>query len=121
MSRWAFLALAAPALGQLVNFAVTQPPVVPTGVQTCTHQLLERNFANSYYKSVLLCNSSLHSCLTRAPLCSPEIVEYVPATDCGAPGSWSAITLNWTATSNGTQYDRYISNLRTRDHVGMQS
>ncbi|EJD44049.1 hypothetical protein AURDEDRAFT_88240 [Auricularia subglabra TFB-10046 SS5] len=86
MLRWALLGLVTPALGALVNFAVTQPPVVPKGVKTCTHQLLERNFANSYY--------------------NPEIVEYVPATDCGAPGSWSAVTLNWTATSNGTQYDR---------------
>lgn len=64
------------AFGQLVDFEVTQPPVVPSGVKKCTHQLLERNFANSYY--------------------NPEIIQYAPPTDCGAPGSWAAITLNWT-------------------------
>ncbi|KZV93378.1 hypothetical protein EXIGLDRAFT_717351 [Exidia glandulosa HHB12029] len=88
-SAVAFVALSstvAGVSGALVNFQVAQPPVVPSGVKTCTHSLLERNFANSYYQ--------------------PEIVEYVPPTDCGAPGSWTAITLNWTATSNGTQYDR---------------
>ncbi|KIJ33210.1 hypothetical protein M422DRAFT_131872, partial [Sphaerobolus stellatus SS14] len=29
-----------------------------------------------------------------------------PPQDCGTPDSWAGITLNWTATSNGTQYDR---------------
>ncbi|KAH7107789.1 peptide N-acetyl-beta-D-glucosaminyl asparaginase amidase A-domain-containing protein [Auriculariales sp. MPI-PUGE-AT-0066] len=81
------LALVATAVGQrLVNFAVVQPPAVPKNVKTCTHELFVRNYANSYY--------------------DPEIVDYVPYEDCGTPGSWSAITLNWTTTSNGTQYDR---------------
>lgn len=31
---------------------------------------------------------------------------YSPPLDCGEPGSWAAITLNFTVTSNGTQYDR---------------
>ena len=29
-----------------------------------------------------------------------------PPTGCGEPGSWAAVTLNFTVTSNGTQYDR---------------
>lgn len=37
---------------------------------------------------------------------SSEVVELVPPTDCGPVGSWSAITLNLTVTSNGTQFDR---------------
>ncbi|RXW20750.1 hypothetical protein EST38_g5118 [Candolleomyces aberdarensis] len=35
-----------------------------------------------------------------------EIVPYTPPLDCGEPGSWAAVTLNFTVTSNGTQYDR---------------
>lgn len=31
---------------------------------------------------------------------------YSPPTGCGAVGSWAAVTLNFTVTSNGTQYDR---------------
>lgn len=54
--------------------------------------------------------------------CSPEIVQYTyvcislgpnhstdqlrPPTDCGPVGSWAGISLNFTVTSNGTQYDR---------------
>ena len=29
-----------------------------------------------------------------------------PPTDCGEPGSWAGISLNFTVTSNGTQFDR---------------
>lgn len=29
-----------------------------------------------------------------------------PPIDCGPVGSWAAISLNFTVTSNGTQYDR---------------
>ena len=29
-----------------------------------------------------------------------------PPTDCGAVGSWAGISLNFTVTSDGTQYDR---------------
>ncbi|TFY62752.1 hypothetical protein EVJ58_g3662 [Rhodofomes roseus] len=36
----------------------------------------------------------------------PEIVQYTPPTDCGEVGSWAGISLNFTVTSNGTQYDR---------------
>ncbi|KAJ3558288.1 hypothetical protein NP233_g11538 [Leucocoprinus birnbaumii] len=35
-----------------------------------------------------------------------EVVQLEPPTDCGPPGSWAAITLNFTVTSNGTQFDR---------------
>ncbi|KAG0707751.1 peptide N-acetyl-beta-D-glucosaminyl asparaginase amidase A-domain-containing protein [Suillus ampliporus] len=70
----------------LVDFQVAEPPPVPTNAQTCTMMILERTFGNSYG--------------------DPEIVEYTPPTDCGAVGSWAAVTLNFTVTSNGTQYDR---------------
>eukprot|EP01117_Protostelium_nocturnum_P010163 TRINITY_DN3630_c0_g1_i1.p1 TRINITY_DN3630_c0_g1~~TRINITY_DN3630_c0_g1_i1.p1 ORF type:complete len:580 (+),score=224.26 TRINITY_DN3630_c0_g1_i1:82-1821(+) len=36
----------------------------------------------------------------------PLIVQYKPPTQCGAIGKWSMISLNITATVNGTQYDR---------------
>jgi hypothetical protein len=29
-----------------------------------------------------------------------------PPSDCGPAGSWSGVSLNFTVTSNGTQYDR---------------
>ncbi|KAF8559579.1 hypothetical protein OG21DRAFT_1402188 [Imleria badia] len=70
----------------LVDFQVAEPPPVPSDAQTCTIMILERTFGNSYG--------------------DPEIVQYSPPTDCGEPGSWAAVTLNFTVTSNGTQYDR---------------
>ncbi|KAH7889693.1 peptide N-acetyl-beta-D-glucosaminyl asparaginase amidase A-domain-containing protein [Phlebopus sp. FC_14] len=70
----------------LVDFQVAQPPPVPRDAQTCTVKILERTFGNSYG--------------------DPEIVEYTPPTECGEAGSWAAVTLNFTVTSNGTQYDR---------------
>ncbi|KAF8844962.1 hypothetical protein BDN67DRAFT_1050060 [Paxillus ammoniavirescens] len=80
----------------LVDFQVAQPPPVPSDAQTCTTMILARTFGNSYG--------------------DPEIVQYTqvvnsssrlsPPTDCGEPGSWAAVTLNFTVTSNGTQYDR---------------
>ncbi|OJA19047.1 hypothetical protein AZE42_06312 [Rhizopogon vesiculosus] len=70
----------------LVDFQVTEPPPVPNNVQTCTMMILERTFGNSYG--------------------DPEIVEYTPPSGCGVVGSWGAVTLNFTVTSNGTQYDR---------------
>ncbi|KAF8990702.1 hypothetical protein BDZ89DRAFT_1086977 [Hymenopellis radicata] len=63
----------------LEDFQVTQPPIVPVGVQECTVKVLQRDFAFSFG---------------------------IPPTDCGPVGSWSAITLNFTVTSNGTQFDR---------------
>ncbi|TEB31308.1 hypothetical protein FA13DRAFT_1629312 [Coprinellus micaceus] len=70
----------------LRNFQVAQPPIVPQDAKQCTIKILQRDFAWSYGLA--------------------EVVPYVPPTDCGAPGSWAAITLNLTVTSNGTQYDR---------------
>jgi len=82
------LALASRAAAVLVDFQVAQPPPlpVPSSAQQCTIQILERTFGNSYG--------------------DPEIVQYTPPTDCGAVGSWAGISLNFTVTSNGTQYDR---------------
>ncbi|KAJ3987341.1 peptide N-acetyl-beta-D-glucosaminyl asparaginase amidase A-domain-containing protein [Lentinula detonsa] len=70
----------------LVDFQVAQPPPVPQDAQTCTVQLFQRDFGNSFG--------------------DPEVVEYTPPTDCGEVGSWAAVTLNFTVTSNGTQFDR---------------
>ncbi|KAJ3901294.1 peptide N-acetyl-beta-D-glucosaminyl asparaginase amidase A-domain-containing protein [Lentinula edodes] len=70
----------------LVDFQVVQPPPVPQDAQTCTIQLFQRDFGNSFG--------------------DPEVVEYTPLTDCGEVGSWAAVTLNFTVTSNGTQFDR---------------
>ncbi|KIJ69396.1 hypothetical protein HYDPIDRAFT_79703 [Hydnomerulius pinastri MD-312] len=70
----------------LVDFQVAEPPPVPTDAQSCTTMILEHTFGNSYGY--------------------PAIVQYTPPTDCGEAGSWAAVTLNFTVTSNGTQYDR---------------
>ncbi|KAF9792431.1 peptide N-acetyl-beta-D-glucosaminyl asparaginase amidase A-domain-containing protein [Thelephora terrestris] len=70
----------------LVDFQVAQPPIIPKNGQQCTIKLIERDFAFSYG--------------------SPEIVQYTPPTDCGPAGTWAAVTLNLTVTSNGTQFDR---------------
>ncbi|KIM33130.1 hypothetical protein M408DRAFT_61343 [Serendipita vermifera MAFF 305830] len=69
-----------------VNFQVSQPLTLPKNVHTCQVELIHRTFGNSYYL--------------------PEVVQYTPPIDCGSIGSWAGISLNWTATSNGTQYDR---------------
>ncbi|CAK5277410.1 unnamed protein product [Mycena citricolor] len=69
----------------LVDFQVAAPPVVPQGAKQCTIEILQHSFAQ-YGVSA--------------------IANYTPPTDCGTPGSWAAITLNFTVTSNGTQYDR---------------
>ncbi|PFH54353.1 hypothetical protein AMATHDRAFT_53284, partial [Amanita thiersii Skay4041] len=70
----------------LVDFQVAQPPPVPQDATQCTIQILQRDFAFSFG--------------------SAEVVQFEPPTDCGPPGSWAAITLNFTVTSNGTQFDR---------------
>ncbi|KAF8136358.1 peptide N-acetyl-beta-D-glucosaminyl asparaginase amidase A-domain-containing protein [Boletus edulis] len=70
----------------LVDFQVAEPPPVASDAHTCTMVILEHTFGNSYGH--------------------PEIVQYSPPTECGEPGSWAAVTLNFTVTSNGTQYDR---------------
>ncbi|KAF5358320.1 hypothetical protein D9756_001569 [Leucocoprinus leucothites] len=71
---------------RLVDFQVAQPPPVPHDANQCTIQVLQRDFAFSFGMA--------------------EIVQLEPPTDCGPPGSWAAITLNFTVTSNGTQFDR---------------
>ncbi|KAJ6547567.1 peptide N-acetyl-beta-D-glucosaminyl asparaginase amidase A-domain-containing protein [Mycena capillaripes] len=81
-----FAAVFPQAAAVLVDFQVAQPPPVPQDAKQCTIQILQRDFAFSFGLS--------------------EIVQYTPPTDCGAPGSWSAVTLNFTVTSNGTQFDR---------------
>ncbi|KAF8636717.1 hypothetical protein AX17_003520 [Amanita inopinata Kibby_2008] len=70
----------------LVDFQVAQPPPVPQDAKQCTIQILQRDFAFSFG--------------------SAEVVQFEPPTDCGPVGSWAAITLNFTVTSNGTQFDR---------------
>ncbi|KAF9454494.1 hypothetical protein P691DRAFT_655993 [Macrolepiota fuliginosa MF-IS2] len=71
---------------RLVDFQVAQPPPVPQDAKQCTIQILQRDFAFSFGAA--------------------EVVQFEPPTDCGDPGSWAAITLNFTVTSNGTQFDR---------------
>ncbi|KAJ7685189.1 peptide N-acetyl-beta-D-glucosaminyl asparaginase amidase A-domain-containing protein [Mycena polygramma] len=80
------LLLAAQAAAVLVDFQVAQPPPVPQDAEQCTIQILQRDFANSFGLA--------------------EVVQYTPPTTCGAAGSWAAVTLNFTVTSNGTQFDR---------------
>ncbi|RDB21368.1 Peptide-N4-(N-acetyl-beta-glucosaminyl)asparagine amidase A [Hypsizygus marmoreus] len=70
----------------LVDFQVAQPPPVPRDATQCTIQILKRDFAFSFG--------------------SAEVVQFTPPTDCGPVGSWAGITLNFTVTSNGTQFDR---------------
>ncbi|KAG8217519.1 peptide N-acetyl-beta-D-glucosaminyl asparaginase amidase A-domain-containing protein [Butyriboletus roseoflavus] len=41
---------------------------------------------------------------SNAQTCTVMIFD--PPTNCDQPGSWAAVTLNFTVTSNGTQYDR---------------
>ncbi|GLB34950.1 putative peptide N-acetyl-beta-D-glucosaminyl asparaginase amidase A [Lyophyllum shimeji] len=75
------------ALGTvLVDFQVAQPPPVPQDARQCTFQILQRDFAFSFGSS--------------------EVAQFTPPSDCGPIGSWAAITLNFTVTSNGTQFDR---------------
>ncbi|KAF8964688.1 peptide N-acetyl-beta-D-glucosaminyl asparaginase amidase A-domain-containing protein [Flammula alnicola] len=70
----------------LVDFQVAQPPPVPKDAKQCTIQILQRDFAFSFGLA--------------------EVVQFEPPTDCGPVGSWAAVTLNFTVTSNGTQFDR---------------
>ncbi|KAI1794573.1 peptide N-acetyl-beta-D-glucosaminyl asparaginase amidase A-domain-containing protein [Ganoderma leucocontextum] len=70
----------------LVDFQVAQPPPLPQDAKQCTVQILQRTFGNSFGAA--------------------EVVQYTPPTDCGSPGSWAGISLNFTVTSNGTQFDR---------------
>ncbi|KAI0306572.1 peptide N-acetyl-beta-D-glucosaminyl asparaginase amidase A-domain-containing protein [Multifurca ochricompacta] len=71
---------------RLVDFQVAQPPPLPQDATRCTVLILKRTFAFSFG--------------------APEVVQLTPPTDCGVPGSWAGISLNFTVTSNGTQFDR---------------
>ncbi|KAF7342117.1 Peptide-N4-(N-acetyl-beta-glucosaminyl)asparagine amidase A [Mycena venus] len=81
-----FAAVSPQVSAVLVDFQVAQPPPVPQDAKQCTIQILQRDFAFSFGLA--------------------EVVQYTPVTDCGTPGSWAAVTLNFTVTSNGTQFDR---------------
>ncbi|KAF8266053.1 peptide N-acetyl-beta-D-glucosaminyl asparaginase amidase A-domain-containing protein [Lactarius quietus] len=67
-----------------VDFQVAQPPPLPWEATQCTLLILQRTFGSS--------------------IGHPEVVQFTPPTDCGTPGSWAGIGLNFTVTSNGTQY-----------------
>ncbi|KAI9453624.1 peptide N-acetyl-beta-D-glucosaminyl asparaginase amidase A-domain-containing protein [Lactarius psammicola] len=71
---------------RLVDFQVAQPPPLPREATRCTVLILQRTFGFSFGH--------------------PEIVDFTPPADCGTPGSWAGISLNFTVTSNGTQFDR---------------
>ncbi|KAI0780713.1 peptide N-acetyl-beta-D-glucosaminyl asparaginase amidase A-domain-containing protein [Trametes elegans] len=70
----------------LVDFQVAQPPPLPQDAKQCTVQILQRTFGFSFGLA--------------------EVVEFTPPTDCGDPGTWAGVSLNFTVTSNGTQFDR---------------
>ncbi|KAI9452296.1 peptide N-acetyl-beta-D-glucosaminyl asparaginase amidase A-domain-containing protein [Lactarius psammicola] len=71
---------------RLVNFQVAQPPPFLRGATQCTVPILQRTFGASFGH--------------------PEVVHFTPPTDCGPPGSWAGISLNFTVTTNGSQFDR---------------
>ncbi|KAG8953062.1 hypothetical protein FRC04_003009 [Tulasnella sp. 424] len=74
------------SLSPLVNFQVAQPLTFPSNLKKCTVEVVRHNFGNSYYQ--------------------PAIAEWKPPKDCGNPLDWAGVSGNYTATSNGTQYDR---------------
>ncbi|KAI0093521.1 peptide N-acetyl-beta-D-glucosaminyl asparaginase amidase A-domain-containing protein [Irpex rosettiformis] len=80
------LAVAYTQAARLVDFQVAQPPPLPKDAKQCTVQILERTFAFSFGDA--------------------EVVQFTPPTDCGPVGSWAGVSLNFTVTSNGTQFDR---------------
>ncbi|KAF8581084.1 hypothetical protein K439DRAFT_257490 [Ramaria rubella] len=70
----------------LRNFQVSQPLRYPGTECEGEIVLVHYTFSNSFGQ--------------------PAIVQYEPPDHCGTPGSWAAIGLNFTGTSNGTQFDR---------------
>ncbi|KAG0144369.1 hypothetical protein CROQUDRAFT_95073 [Cronartium quercuum f. sp. fusiforme G11] len=60
--------------------------VVPIGGKSCVVTLIQNTFGSTYNK--------------------PAKTNYSAPTTCGKPGSWAAVILNLTVTSQGTQYDR---------------
>jgi Peptide N-acetyl-beta-D-glucosaminyl asparaginase amidase A len=65
----------------LRNFQVSQPLRFPDTEHSCDVVLVHHLFSNSFGQ--------------------PAVVEYDPPQHCGTPGTWAAIGLNITATSNG--------------------
>ncbi|CAK5281947.1 unnamed protein product [Mycena citricolor] len=73
------------AAAVLVDFQVAVPPIVPAHAKQCTVEIFTHDFAQFGVAA---------------------LADYTPPTDCGEPGTWAAISLNFTVTSNGTQFDR---------------
>ncbi|KAI0928911.1 hypothetical protein AcW2_004771 [Taiwanofungus camphoratus] len=86
----------------LVDFQVAQPPPLPQDAQQCTILILERTFGWSYGDPEIV--QYTYVCISLGPNHSTDQLR--PPTDCGPVGSWAGISLNFTVTSNGTQYDR---------------
>ncbi|KAF9069615.1 peptide N-acetyl-beta-D-glucosaminyl asparaginase amidase A-domain-containing protein [Rhodocollybia butyracea] len=86
---WSILSLTLTTVTGTVirDFQVGQPPVVPKDAKQCRVEVFQHDFANSFDTG-------------------SAITQLNPPTDCGDIGSWAAITLNLTVTSNGTQFDR---------------
>ncbi|KAJ3786249.1 peptide N-acetyl-beta-D-glucosaminyl asparaginase amidase A-domain-containing protein [Lentinula aff. detonsa] len=82
-----FLLLSSSRASVIQDFQVAQPPVVPADTKSCTVEIISHDFANSFADG-------------------PAITQLNPPQDCGSVGSWAAITLNLTVTTNGTQFDR---------------
>ncbi|KAJ3744684.1 peptide-N4-(N-acetyl-beta-glucosaminyl)asparagine amidase A [Lentinula detonsa] len=82
-----FLLLSSSRASVIRDFQVAQPPVVPADTKSCTVEIISHDFANSFADG-------------------PAITQLNPPQDCGSVGSWAAITLNLTVTTNGTQFDR---------------
>ncbi|KAI9628846.1 hypothetical protein H4Q26_018417 [Puccinia striiformis f. sp. tritici PST-130] len=72
--------------GLLENFQVAQPPVVPKQGRSCSQNLLQTTFGNSYGK--------------------PARVSYSAPKDCGESSNWASVILKLTVTSRGNQFDR---------------
>ncbi|KAF5391346.1 hypothetical protein D9757_001888 [Collybiopsis confluens] len=84
-SIWLFFLLS--AAQEIRDFQVAQPPVVPSQAKKCTVEVFRHDFANSFVDG-------------------SAITQLTPPQNCGSIGSWAAITLNLTVTTNGTQFDR---------------
>lgn len=69
----------------------------------CVIYFVWLNFSNSVDRSEIVQYTYVNSTLY---LWALKSCNTSPPTDCGAPGSWAGVTLNFTVTSNGTQFDR---------------
>ncbi|KAF7326952.1 Peptide-N4-(N-acetyl-beta-glucosaminyl)asparagine amidase A [Mycena venus] len=99
-----FAAVSPRGAAVLVDFQVAQPPAVPQHAKQCTVKILQRDFAFSFGLYVFRFFSFKKPDSMDEP--RAEVVQYRPPTDCGTPGTWAAVTLNFAVTSNGTQFDR---------------